>query len=223
MPRPVTYTFIAASTTYIAAAQTLAGSGNLVINGSGVDNSSSYWPRVWMRGLGFSRPVTLTSTGNLSGINFTVTGTDIRGAILVEVIAGPNNNTVSTTGLFYSITQISANAAVATAVSAGIGTTGTSQWFRVDYLLNPTNIGLGITVVSGTINWTVQQTTYDVEPAEPPAAAIINNSDTNLVTQTVSRQGNYVVDFNASHLVVNSSSGGGNLVWNIYQGGISQS
>lgn len=216
MAKPVRYTYAASSTTYVATGQTLGAAGSLTIDGTGAEVSPTR--RMRLTGSGFARPITLTSTGNISGVNFTITGTDIRGAALVEVIAGPNNNTVSTTGLFYSVTSIAANGAVGTATSAGIGSTGKSQWFKVDYQLTPVNLGLGV-AVTGTINWTIQQTTANVETAEPVAAEIIAHPDTNLVAQTVSRQGNYAFPFGATQLVVNSSTGG-SLTFDIYQAGI---
>lgn len=217
MAYPIRYNFIASSTTYVAAAQTLAGAGNMVLDGSGSEVSPTR--RMRLTGSGFSRPITLTSTGNISGVNFTITGTDIRGAALVEVLAGPNNNTVSTTGNFYSVTSISANGAVSTATSAGIGSTGVSQWTKVNYQIAPTNIGLGINV-TGTINYTAQQTTANVETAEPAAAEIQNHYDASLVSQTASKQGNYNFPFGAYRLLINSSTGG-SLTFDSYQAGIS--
>ena len=217
MPRPIRYSFIASSTTYTALAQTLAGAGNMILNGTGSDESPTR--RMRLTGSGFARPVTLTSTGNISAVNFTITGTDIRGAALVEVLAGPNNNTVSTTANFYSVTSIAASGAVGTATSAGIGTTGVSQWTKVDYLKNPVNIGLGVNII-GTINWTIRQTTNNVDTAEPASTDILDHDDTNLVAQTVKRQGNYAFPFGAFLLVVNSSTGG-SLTFDSYQAGVS--
>lgn len=216
MAKPVRYTYAASSTTYVATAQTLGAAGNMTIDGSGAQVSPTR--RMTLTGSGFARPITLTSTGNISAVTFTITGTDIRGAALVEAISGPNNNTVSTTGLFYTVTNIAANGAVGTATSAGIGTTGKSQWYKVDYQLTPVAIGLGV-AVSSTINWTVQQTTANVETAEPTSAEIIVHPDATLVAQTVSRQGNYAFPFGATQLVVNSSTGG-SLTFDIYQAGI---
>ena len=216
MSLPVRLTFRASSTTFIAAAQTLAGAGNMVLNGSGSDESPTR--RMRLTGSGFSRVITLTSTGNISAVNFTITGTDIRGAALSEVIAGPNINTVSTTNNFYSVTSIAASAAVGTATSAGIGDTGTSQWIRVNYQITPVAIGLGVNV-TGAINWTIKQTTSNVETSEPIAAEISNHSDIDLVAQGVSRQGNYTVPFGAFKLTVNSASGG-SLTFDSYQAGI---
>ena len=73
-----------ASATKIAAAQTLGGAGNMTLTGSAVNDGSN-----------MASTVTLTSTGNISGVTFTVTGTDASGSAATEDITGPNNNTVT--------------------------------------------------------------------------------------------------------------------------------
>lgn len=217
--RATTYTFAAADTAYVCALQTRTGAGAFLINGTGSDQN---FPNTIMRltGSGFARPISLTSTGNISGVNFTITGTNIRGAVLTETIAGPNNNTVSTTANFYSVNSVTTSGTVSTNTSLGIFSTGVSQWFCTDYLVSPMLMGLGVTVVSGTINWTLQQTTYNPQTAEPIAASILPYPDATLVSQTVTRQGNYDSPFGGCQVVVNSSSAGGNLVVNFYQAGI---
>ena len=68
---------LSASTTSIAAAQTTSGADNLSLAaaaGTGAFHSTDQ-----------SCAVTLTSTGNISGVNFTITGTDIAGNALSEV------------------------------------------------------------------------------------------------------------------------------------------
>lgn len=64
--------------------------------------------------------VTLTSTGNISAVNFTITGRTKDGALTSEVMAGPNNNTVYSTKIYAAILSITCSAAVATNTSAGI-------------------------------------------------------------------------------------------------------
>ena len=109
---------LSASTTSIAAAQTLGGAGNMTLAaaaGTGAFHQTDQ-----------ACKVTLTSTGNISSVTFTVTGTDIAGNTLTEDITGPNNNTVTGTKFFNTVTQIAADGAVATNTSAGnaAGTTG---------------------------------------------------------------------------------------------------
>lgn len=222
MSYPTIYTFASASVAYVCALQTTAGAGSLTLNGSGVDATSTYLlnnPRMTLTGSGFDRTISLTSTGNLSGVNFTITGKDIRGAALTETRTGPNNNTVYTTAFFYEVDTITVNGAVGTAVSVGIGTTGRSQWYKVDYQLTPVSVGLGVTVSGTDLTWTLVQTMYNVDTAEPAANSIINNSDTNLVSQTTSRQGNYAFPAAATRCQITASTSG-SLVFNINQAGV---
>lgn len=220
MSVPTRYSFIAADTDYVCALQTLGAAGSMVINGAGWDgHDNPRRIRLAVGSLGFERTISLTSAGNISGVNFTITGTNIRGETISETHAGPNANTVFTTAFFYSITSITTDAAVGTNTSIGIGTTGRSQWYRINYQLTPVAIGLGITVSNTDLTWTIVQTTYNVELAEPAANSIINNADTNLVSQTTSRQGNYVVPFGACRCNITASTAG-SLVFDIYQAGI---
>ena len=64
---------VSASTTAIAIAQTLGGAGNLNLTSSSVSDGSN-----------MDTTVTLTSTGNISGVTFTVTGTDASGSTITE-------------------------------------------------------------------------------------------------------------------------------------------
>jgi VCBS repeat-containing protein len=107
---------VAASTTAIAGAQQLGGAGNMTLTGSSVNDGSN-----------MDTTVTLTSTGNISGVTFTVTGTDASGSTITEDITGPNSNTVTGSTKFLTVTQIAADAAVGTDTSAGFSaTTGTA-------------------------------------------------------------------------------------------------
>lgn len=61
-------------------------------------------------------------------------------------------------------------------------------------------------VVNGTVNYTVQQTLDDVfDTSVTPTW--FSHPDTNLVAQTVNRQGNYAYVPSAVRLVVNSGTG----------------
>lgn len=222
MSYPSVYTFASASTAYICALQTTAGSGSLTLNGTGVDATSTYLlnnPRMTLTGSGFERTVSLTSTGNLSSINFTITGKDIRGTALTETRTGPNNNTVYTTAYFYEVDTVTVDAAVGTSVSVGIGTTGRSQWYKIDYQLTPISVGVGVTVSGTDLTWTLVQTMYNVSTAEPAANSIINCDDINLVSQTISRQGNFAFPVAATRCQISASTSG-SLVFNINQAGV---
>ena len=83
----------------------------------------------------------------------------------------------------------------------GAGTTATAP---LDIHGRP-DISLQV-AVTGTVNYTVQQTLDNVfDPAITPVW--FDHPDTNLVAQTVNRQGNYAYVPSAVRLVVNSGTG----------------
>jgi len=65
------------------------------------------------------RAVSLTSTSNLSAINFLVTGYNRYGQRQTQLMAGPNNNTVNSLKAFLSILSIVPQGTSASTVSAG--------------------------------------------------------------------------------------------------------
>lgn len=100
-----------ADTTSVAAAATQSGAADYTLK-TNVENGV-------FRNLGLSDQITLTSTGNISAVNFTITGTDNSGTVLSEIIAGPNNNTVTSVNFYSTVTKLSCDAAVGTNTSAG--------------------------------------------------------------------------------------------------------
>ena len=90
--------------------QTLTGAGNFIMDGSQSALASS----------GLNSFLTFSSSNDLSSVSFTVTGTDINGNALNEVISGPSaGGTITSTNIFRTVTQISSNAAAA---SVDVGT-----------------------------------------------------------------------------------------------------
>lgn len=76
-----------------------------------------------------ARAVSLTSTANLSGMNFTVRGFDEYGQPLTATRAGPNNNTVNTTKTFKSVLSVTPSATD----GANNVTVGSSDIFGLAY------------------------------------------------------------------------------------------
>lgn len=99
------------------AAQQIGAAGDLTLNGALVSNgvgiADTLGVEMWGRCVG------LYSSGNLSGITFTVYGYDTYGEPLVASLVGPNNSTVSTTKAFGRVTRVAAGAAVGTNVEVG--------------------------------------------------------------------------------------------------------
>jgi hypothetical protein len=74
---------------------------------------------VYTAGFDGGRKITVYSTGNLSALTFTITGTDKDGAAQTNDITGPNNGTTTGTKYFQTVTQVAVGATVGTNVEIG--------------------------------------------------------------------------------------------------------
>lgn len=212
--RPVVYNFIATDASYVCASQTLGAAGRLDINGTG-RNPQKYVGEVIIPG-GFERQLTLTSAGNLSAVNFTIVGLSMRGVAQTEVIAGPNATTVTTTNYWKEIYSITASAAVASAVTVGIGSVGQSNPFLCDYYLTLDSVATQVDV-TGTINYSAQITLDDPQTNASPDW--YSHPTAALVGATTSQIGVLNIPVISQRILVNSS-GGGSLVATMLQQGI---
>lgn len=196
--RPVTIsrTLAAAVANAICAAQQTAGAADLLINGGSAANGVAT--------LDAQRIVGIASTGNLSGVNFTVYGTDQSGRAINETIAGPNNNTVSTTLNFYTVTRVAVNGAVATNVTVGTTGVGASMPIPLDVYLQQGST-TSVTLVSGAANYTVQVTNDDVFNNTNPLWT--NHPDAAIVGKAASGIGVTTAGYRAIRLLTNSGTG----------------
>lgn len=123
---------------------------------------------------GMAHKVTLASTANLSAINMTVTGTDANGQAQTEVIAGPNNNTVTTTKYFLTVTSVSAASTIgAETMDVGWAAACATPTYPVNpYANNGPSIGVDI---GGTVTYTAWQcngNVYEVAAESMPWMAV---------------------------------------------------
>lgn len=130
------FTVTAASTAAVAALQTTAGAALLTLL------VAPYAPAV-------PSLLTLTSTGNISAINFTISGTDPTGATISEVVAGPNNGTVFSTKSYAVVNRIFCSGAVATNLSVGIASS-------VNFPVNPTKITIASAANISAVTFTIR-------------------------------------------------------------------
>ena len=116
----------------ICTAQTPAAAGALTIDGAlaeTVNGVSVYAPSqssvAATRNQAWARQIAVKSSGNDSGVNFTITGTDVNGKALSETITGPNAGTVYTAatlvGLFRSVTKVEISGAGTGNIEVGTG------------------------------------------------------------------------------------------------------
>ncbi len=75
----------------------------------------------------------------------------------------------------------------------------------IDYMARP-QVSLQVDV-TGTANWTVQQTLDNVFDIAAGSVTWLDHPDTNMVAQTVDRQGNYAYTPFAVKLILNSGDG----------------
>lgn len=216
MPKQQRFVFPATDDDAICAAQQISAAGYLLINGAA--RSTALATLGFAVGGSFNIPVTLTSTGNLSGVSFIITGRTRAGITTTETIAGPNNNTVTTTAKFNIVESVYASGAVATGVKIGFSSTGTTSWIPADFEVGRFNAGLGFNV-TGTINYTLQHTFDNVyNTAITPFA--FDCADTNVVNATADANTNYDKPVGAWQININSSSAEGSLVAWIIENGI---
>lgn len=151
-----------------------------------------------------------------SGKTLTFTGTSVDGVAQTETIAAPGSSaTVTTTGYYKGLASVT--------VSATIGADTFSIGWNNQFI-SPTIgtdrgggiVGLNV-IVTGTINYTVQQTLDDIQAANRSTIAWLNNDDTTLVGATASANGNYIAGIIGTRLVVNSYSSGATIRFNITQ------
>ena len=135
----------------IALVQTVTGAGTvaLVLNGALVTAS--------VFTADFARRVAIISSGNDSGITFTIVGTNAEGLPLSEAVTGGNAATVESAKYFKTITSITASAAAAANVTVGTVDEFVTAIIPLNhYASNPATIV--IEGVSGTLDVSIEQT-----------------------------------------------------------------
>jgi len=140
-PRVIVWAPASSNTATISSLQNYTGAGNLILN-SNQPNSpiSTYGPYVYD---GVARKISFTSANNLSGVNLTINGlgsavdgngnpTGSVSSPIVEIIAGPNANTIQSANIYTQINSIAISGA-ANGLSAGFGNAGITQYMMMDY------------------------------------------------------------------------------------------
>ena len=147
---------VAADDNGIALAQQLLAAGDLDLTGAALVSGGVAY-------LTDQRRVYLDSAGNLSGINFTVYGTDDQGRSIQETLAGPNTAPTNTLLDFFTVTRVAADAAVGTDVIVGTGDVGSSKPIPLDQYLTPFQVTLQALIdAAATVDATIQWTMDDI-------------------------------------------------------------
>ena len=137
----------------ISLSQTPAGAGNLTITGAFATGGVAT--------LGGQQVVGIYSGGDVSNRTFSVYGYDRNmNAVSQTGITGPNATTVSTSALFYKVTQIAISGAAGSAVEVGTTGLGSSQPYPLNLAVSGTpSTAVAIQAVAG--GTYKMQITYD--------------------------------------------------------------
>lgn len=119
MPTSIKYFWLPQDLQAVSLTQNVAVPGNLLLNGTYTNPATS---TISFKDQGFVRQVSLTSVNDLSGATFTVSGVQ-NTTLVTNVLAGPNNNTVTTPDSFDIISSVSVDMAV-TGIKVGTGLVG---------------------------------------------------------------------------------------------------
>lgn len=155
--------------------------------------------------LDMGRRVLITSAGNDSAITYTIYGTDWSDNPVSEVVTGPNATTAQSTRDFKTVTAIWPSAAVASTVIIGTSSVASSRPIFMD------RFGFSASAlqvdVSGTVNYTIQQTLDDPFEVSYSALNWVSHPDSAVVGATATAQANYAYLPNMTRILLNSGTG----------------
>jgi hypothetical protein len=193
----------AAAATGIATSQALTAGTKMTLNGSLVSGGVATLDTG-----GAARRVIITPAGNETTNSFTIVGTDRYGRPQTEVLAGVNNPAVAqSTKDFKTVTSITPTNNGAGNASAGTNGVGSSAPMIADWNPNGNQIGC-TTVVTGTVNYTIEEARDDLAPAWD---LTINNptwvADPTFNALTAIASGNLPGPFTMIRVTINSGTG----------------
>lgn len=153
--------------------------------------------------------ITITPVGDESANTFTVTGTSWSGNLISEVIDGKNASASTSVLDYKTVTSVVAENATANTVEIGSAQSGGSRWVCLDsWAFAQAAIQVD---VSGTIDYTIQQTFDDpnalVSPVSPSSVTWFDSTDSAVVTETMSKQSSYAYAPTFVRVVANSGDG----------------
>lgn len=208
IPYAVTETLTLANASIVASQQTYYTVSSIVI--SAASAGAITVGRAGVATFDTPRRLIITSGGNDTGITFTVAGTDARGSAIGEVVTGASGGAAQSVLDYKTITSVLSSGAAATTLTFGTNGVASSQWIRFDDYAANSQISIQCTV-SGTTNYTVQQTMDDpgwlYSGIAPYQTTWLDHPDTALVAATTTKQGNYGYAPIFARVTLNSGNG----------------
>ncbi len=206
----ISITGLAASANNISTAQTTGGAANLTITGALASG-----------GVATLTPpgrVSVFSTGNISTVVFTITGTDRNGNAQTATVTGVNNNAVATVVDFAKVTRIATSATVGTNVTVGTNGVASTQWWLGDYKMGGSPLIYSISLSTGAVlTYTAEFTTDNLNDQTVPFATALANaqnpvvfpsSDPNVVAASTNQTSNFIYAPSGVRVTLNSYTSG---------------
>lgn len=186
-------------------------------NAASLTGAGPFTPTTTVTTDGCGHKVTLTvATSNYSTTTVTLTGTDVDGNAQTEALSGPNNNTVTGTKYFKTLTSISVSASLAgNGMSVGWDQVGVSQTIPLEWRANA---AAAMTAdISGTINFTVQETYGSPYDTSGPSNNLAWASITALAAKTADTSGSATLGAQAVRFMTNTVTNGATVALYISQ------
>lgn len=138
--RPISFSYAplpaSGNTAVVCALQTIAGAGNLLINGSKASGGVATLPG--------QQYLLFTTTEDDTGVTATITGTDAGGNVIGEAVVLVSSSTVASTKSYKTVTQIAVSGAIAANISVGVNGLGYSQPYPLDVYLTPFEVSVSV-------------------------------------------------------------------------------
>lgn len=166
-------------------------------------------------GLGRIIVIVDSDTDTQTDVTFTIVGTDAQGDAISNTITGPGSGqTVASTKYFKTVSSVSVSAAQGGTEKVDIGTRGTTlSAVSKAYPLNYHDaVAPMVSVnVTGTLNFTVQQTYSDILNSTDASGTIVWEDVTALASKTADTTAQLGIGAHAVRVVINTYSTGAEL------------
>ena len=194
--------------------QTTGAAGALTLDGALVVDGVAYAYGVALPNAKQGQLIAIEGSGNNSGVVATITGT-FGGGAQVEELTLANAGTATSVKYWTTVSSITVDGAVTGNIEGGWLSGSTSPMatlaYKTDYAQQPFNASIGVGVISGTLDYTVQHT-FDLPQnsygtSSWDADAIWLSTD-GLSAKTATDNGNYAFPVMGSSLIFNSYTSG---------------
>lgn len=197
----------AAADNNIAASQS-PGAGAISLNGTAVSNGVATIDALSSTNTALGRRVIVTSGGDDSSITFTVTGTNAAGMTISDSFAGAAVGVAQSNLDFVTVTSVTHTGSVAGTVKVGTNGVGSSTWLTMNWMgQSPMNVGALVELVSGSVNFSLQQS-YD-DPNNLPSGLLYPTpvTPTAWSGKSATLDGAFTTPFIALRVLINSGTG----------------